>query len=150
MNTSSAIMIAARSPTPEIAARLFTMGNALTYVVVIDGQIVGSWRRTLNKEAVTIEINPFRRLTKAEQRAVATAAQRYGEFLENACDADPHVYLTALPSAPVPSTVCPPPGEPDSPRHLTRLIPQATIFLALSRAGNTTRPYSLTTPPPLS
>jgi hypothetical protein len=30
---------------------------------------------------VTIELNPFRRLTKAEQRAVAAAAQRYGEFL---------------------------------------------------------------------
>ena len=66
---------------PEIAARLFRMGNALTYVVVIDGQIVGSWRRTLNKEAVTIEISPFRRLTKAEQRVVATAAQHYGKFL---------------------------------------------------------------------
>jgi hypothetical protein len=67
---------------PEIAARLFTMGNALTYVVVIDGQIVGSWRRTLDKEAVTIEISLFRRLTKAEQRAVAAAAQHYGKFLE--------------------------------------------------------------------
>jgi hypothetical protein len=57
------------------------MGNALTYVVVIDGQIVGSWRRTLDKEAVTVEISPFRRLTKAEQRVVATAAQHYGKFL---------------------------------------------------------------------
>jgi hypothetical protein len=66
---------------PEVIAKLFTMGAALTYVVVIDGQIVGSWRRMLNKEAVNIEIHPFRKLTKAEQRAVATAAQRYGEFL---------------------------------------------------------------------
>ncbi len=73
-----------RSPIaePEALARLFTMGGALTAVVVIDGQIVGSWRRTLNKEAVTVEINPFRQLTKAEQRAVAWAAQRYGEFLK--------------------------------------------------------------------
>ncbi len=66
---------------PEIAAKLFTMGNALTAVVVVDGRIVGSWRRTLDKEAVAIEINPFRPLTKAEQRTVAAAAQRYGEFL---------------------------------------------------------------------
>ncbi len=72
-----------RSPIaePEIAARLFTMGAALTYVVVVNGQIVGSWRRTLAKETVTVEVDPFRRLTKAEQRAVAVAAQRYGEFL---------------------------------------------------------------------
>jgi hypothetical protein len=65
----------------EIAARLFTLGNALTAVIAMDGQIVGTWRRTLNQGVAVIEINPFRRLTKAEQRAVATAAQRYGEFL---------------------------------------------------------------------
>jgi hypothetical protein len=68
--------------TPEVAAQLFTMGAALTYVMVIDGQIVGNWRRTLNKETVTIEIKPFRRLTKAEQRTIAAAVQGYGEFLE--------------------------------------------------------------------
>ncbi|NTU62197.1 MAG: winged helix DNA-binding domain-containing protein [Chloroflexi bacterium] len=67
---------------PEVVAKLFTMGAALTYVVVIDGQIVGSWRRTFSKEAVVIEINPFKRLTKTERHAVAAAAQRYGEFLE--------------------------------------------------------------------
>jgi Winged helix DNA-binding domain len=66
---------------PEIIAKLFTMGNALTAVVVVDGQIVSSWRRTLDKGTVTVELNPFRRLTKAEQGAVAAAAQRYGEFL---------------------------------------------------------------------
>jgi|WetSurMetagenome_2_1015567.scaffolds.fasta_scaffold90619_2 hypothetical protein len=69
---------------PEVAAKLFTMGAALTYVIVVDGQIIGSWRRTLNKETVAIEIDPFRPLAKAEQRAVAAAAQRYGEFLNRA------------------------------------------------------------------
>ncbi len=66
---------------PEVAAKLFTMGNALTAVVVIDGRIVGTWRRTLNKAAVVIEINLFKRPTKAEQQAATLAAQRYGEFL---------------------------------------------------------------------
>jgi hypothetical protein len=77
---------------PEVAAKLFTMGNALTAVVVVDGQIVGTWRRTLNKEAVVVEISSFTRLTKAEQRAVLAAAQRYGEFL------DLPVALTQIPS----------------------------------------------------
>jgi hypothetical protein len=67
---------------PEVAAKLFTLGNALTAVIVIDGQIVGSWRRTLNNESVVVELNPFRRFTTAEQRSIAAAAQRYGEFLE--------------------------------------------------------------------
>jgi hypothetical protein len=69
---------------PEVVAKLFTMGAALTYVIVIDGQIVGSWRRMLDKDTVTIELNPFKRLTKAEQRAIMIAAQRYGEFLNRA------------------------------------------------------------------
>jgi hypothetical protein len=68
--------------TPEIAARLFTLGNALTAVVVVEGQIVGTWRRELTKDAVVVEINYLKRLTKAQLRAVAAAAQRYGEFLE--------------------------------------------------------------------
>jgi len=67
---------------PEVAAKLFTMGNVLTTVVVIDGRIVGSWRRVLGKDVVTITIDYFARVTKAQQRAVAVAAQKYGEFLE--------------------------------------------------------------------
>jgi hypothetical protein len=67
---------------PEIAAKLFTMGNALTAVVVVDGQIVGTWKRTLEKKAVVITIDYWSHLTKAQLRAVAAATQRYGEFLE--------------------------------------------------------------------
>lgn len=66
---------------PEVIAKLFTMGNALTYIIVIDGQIVGAWRRTLSKDAVNIETQFFTRLTQAQDRAIATAAQRYGEFV---------------------------------------------------------------------
>ncbi len=68
--------------TPEIAAKLFTLGNALTAIIVVAGHIVGSWRRTIGKETVTIELQPFRELTKAERRAIEIAAQRYGDFLE--------------------------------------------------------------------
>jgi hypothetical protein len=65
----------------EVGAKLSALGNALTYVIVVEGQIVGTWKRTLTKAAAVIETNIFRRLTKAEQRAVAGAAQRYGAFL---------------------------------------------------------------------
>jgi hypothetical protein len=67
---------------PEVAAKLFTMGNALTAVIVFDEHIVGTWRRSFDKDVVAIEINPFSALTKSQNRAVAAAAQRYGEFLE--------------------------------------------------------------------
>jgi len=65
---------------PEHGARLVGMGNALSAVIVVDTQIVGTWKRTLTKEAVVIETSPFRRMTRAEKEAVAEAAERYGRF----------------------------------------------------------------------
>src|SRR5262245_36023282 len=59
------------------AAKLSGLGNALSYIVVIDGQIVGTWKRTITKSAMTIETNVFKRLTAAEKQAVEVAAQRY-------------------------------------------------------------------------
>jgi hypothetical protein len=50
--------------------------------VVIGGQVVGSWRRTLKKGTVVIELAPFAPLTAAESEAVNGAAQRYGQFLD--------------------------------------------------------------------
>jgi hypothetical protein len=64
----------------EHGARLVGLGNALNYIIVVDGQIVGTWKRTLTRNSVVIEAHPFRRLTRVEQRAVAGAAQRYGTF----------------------------------------------------------------------
>jgi Winged helix DNA-binding domain len=50
-------------------------------VVVIDGRVVGSWRRTVVKESVRIEVDPFVKLTRGAMRAIADAAARYGVFL---------------------------------------------------------------------
>jgi hypothetical protein len=49
--------------------------------IVIGGQIVGTWRRTFNKGAVVIELAPFAPLTAEQDAAIATAAQRYGDFV---------------------------------------------------------------------
>jgi len=51
------------------------------HYLLIDGGIVGTWKRTLKKNAVVVETTRFRPLTDAEENAVATAAERYGEFL---------------------------------------------------------------------
>ena len=47
-------------------ARLGTMGNALQNVIVIDGRIVGTWRRTLGKDTLGVELDPFRGLSERE------------------------------------------------------------------------------------
>ena len=63
------------------AAKLRAMGNALNHVVLVDGQIVGSWRRAIGEHAVVVETSIFRPLKKPEKRAVVLAAERYGKFL---------------------------------------------------------------------
>lgn len=64
----------------EHAARLVGLGNALTYIIVIDGQIVGTWRRAIDKQIIHIRTNPFIHLTKTQESAVVATAQRHGAF----------------------------------------------------------------------
>ena len=52
------------------------------HTLVINGQVAGTWKRTLKKDAVIIEINPFAPLTKSEKQTVSAATKKYGEFLE--------------------------------------------------------------------
>jgi DNA glycosylase AlkZ-like len=50
-------------------------------VIVIDGQIVGTWKRVVTKDRVLLTLSPFATLTEAENQAVARAVQRYSTFL---------------------------------------------------------------------
>jgi hypothetical protein len=50
--------------------------------IIIDGQIVGTWRRTFKKGIALIALNPFRLLTEVENGAITKAVQQYGAFLE--------------------------------------------------------------------
>ena len=59
------------------------VGDALrAHVIVVDGQLVGGWKRTLTKAAVVVELTLLVRLTKPEREAVVEAAQALGDFLE--------------------------------------------------------------------
>jgi hypothetical protein len=63
------------------AARLSGIGQAFTYIVVVDGRIVGAWKRRLRKTEVDIQADVFARLTRPQKEAVAAAVDRYGAFL---------------------------------------------------------------------
>jgi Winged helix DNA-binding domain len=51
------------------------------HLLVVNGLIVGTWKRTVKKDVVVITSNVFTRLTKAETSSIATAARKYGAFL---------------------------------------------------------------------
>ncbi|MCB0163614.1 MAG: AlkZ family DNA glycosylase [Anaerolineae bacterium] len=67
---------------PVHANKIAPGGNGMfNPTIVIDGQVIGTWKRTLRKKMVTIELQPFNPLSDAESDAVATAAEGYGMFL---------------------------------------------------------------------
>jgi hypothetical protein len=58
------------------------VGDALrAHVIVVDGQLVGGWKRTLTKTTVVVAVTLLGSLTQAEQAAVARAAKALGDFL---------------------------------------------------------------------
>ncbi len=62
--------------------KLDPRGNILfSHTMVLDGRVVGTWKRTMKKDAVIITPSLFTPLNEAETRAFAAAANRYGAFL---------------------------------------------------------------------
>ena len=62
--------------------KLDSRGSELAqYIIVIDGLIAGTWKRTIKRSEVVIELVRFRDLTKAEEQALAEAVDHYGKFL---------------------------------------------------------------------
>ena len=49
--------------------------------IVVDGRIVGTWRRSLARDRVEIATVTFRDLSTLEKRGLAATAERYGRFL---------------------------------------------------------------------
>jgi hypothetical protein len=49
--------------------------------LVVNGQIVGGWSRTLTGRSVVVEPKPLIGLTEAERRAVGVGARKFGRFL---------------------------------------------------------------------
>jgi hypothetical protein len=54
---------------------------AFGIVIVIDGQIVGAWKRVIEKQHVLLTLEPFRALSEPEQQALDLAVKRYRAFL---------------------------------------------------------------------
>jgi hypothetical protein len=50
-------------------------------LVVVDGEIVGTWARKATSKAVTITVEPFTRITVVTKRRLAGPARAYGRFL---------------------------------------------------------------------
>jgi hypothetical protein len=66
---------------PLNAKREDSRHGILSPTIVVNSQVVGTWKRTLKRDAVVVTPSPFAKLNGDEARAVTAAAGRYGEFL---------------------------------------------------------------------
>lgn len=62
--------------------RVVSVNGIFRPVIVLDGQIVGIWKREVKKGTAVISLEPFQPLTAVARQAVLAAAAHYGAFLE--------------------------------------------------------------------
>ena len=73
-----------RSAIREVAQKVNIADNnpaLIANVIILNGQVVGGWKRTFKKETVAIELRPIIKLTKNEKEAVELASEKFGNFL---------------------------------------------------------------------
>lgn len=73
---------------PDISEQLYEGNNQgiLWPVIVIDGRVVGTWKRTFKKETVDVETTLYRDLTDDETDALKKEVERFGQFVEKSVD----------------------------------------------------------------
>jgi len=60
--------------------KFITMGNALTAVIIVDGQIVGTWKREMKKESIVVLLNLLKNISSTQKEALEEAAKQYGKY----------------------------------------------------------------------
>lgn len=74
-----------RSPSLDLrhAGKVYPSSNGMFIsTVVIDGQVLGTWKRTVKTASITITPVPFAKLGMTALRSIQLAAKRYGKFLD--------------------------------------------------------------------
>jgi hypothetical protein len=54
----------------------------LAHVISLDGQLIGGWKRMIEKKNVNVELNLVVKITRDQKQAVLDATERFGKFLD--------------------------------------------------------------------
>jgi hypothetical protein len=73
---------------PAAAQREDPASEILKAVMVIDGLVRGTWKRTLKKDSVNLSFSPFSSLDEDEREALSEAAERYSSYLSLGAETD--------------------------------------------------------------
>jgi len=66
---------------PDSHKTVVAYGGILSPTMVIDGRVVGTWKRTLDKRMVRVTLSPFAEMRGAERSAMKAPADELGAFL---------------------------------------------------------------------
>lgn len=67
---------------PEYAKKIVPGGNGMFLsTIVIDGQVVGTWKKEVKKDRVIIRLDSFQKLSNADRKLLEAAATQFGRFL---------------------------------------------------------------------
>jgi hypothetical protein len=80
---------------PDHARKIVPGNGMFASTIVSNGRVTGTWKRAFKKKRATLTASYFAPPKKAETRALAAAAERYGSFLEMPVD------LCVVPQPPV-------------------------------------------------
>lgn len=58
-----------------------SVNGLLSPVIILNGKVAGTWKRTLSKKGVEVETKLFGPVSKVSQRGLQKAIRKYGEFL---------------------------------------------------------------------
>lgn len=61
--------------------RSISINGIFKPVIIVNGQVIGTWKRTIIKDKVVIETEYFKRANKAAKNLVAKAAATFGNFI---------------------------------------------------------------------
>ena len=66
--------------------RLDVMRYLYGYIVIMNGRVIGGWKRRLEKDRVVVEVRLPRTLGEDGQQALKAASDRYGAYLGKRAD----------------------------------------------------------------
>lgn len=66
---------------PALSRQVIGINGLVNASVLVDGKVVGTWKRTLGADSVSIDIAPFRALRRGEQAPLKRAMKRYAAFI---------------------------------------------------------------------
>ena len=66
---------------PALARQVIGINGLYHPVVVVHGRVAATWKRTIDKDSIALQLRPLRALNKTEMRAIGGCVRRYGKFL---------------------------------------------------------------------